>query len=85
MCTSSTELVSDDFPVLHLTTPSQSKSIYEQLRESVANEKPLEKSERTDFVFTFRYISELLVFLVDLHKVCRLKTRRAYCQAAEAD
>jgi hypothetical protein len=26
----STELVSDDFPVLHVATPSQAKSIYEQ-------------------------------------------------------
>ena len=28
--TGSTELVSDDFPVLHVATPSQAKSIYEQ-------------------------------------------------------
>ena len=26
----SAELVSDDFPVLHVATPSQAKSIYEQ-------------------------------------------------------
>ena len=35
--TEGTELVSDDFPVLHVATPSQAKSIYEQWRESVAN------------------------------------------------
>ena len=28
--TGSTELVSDDFPVFHVATPSQAKSIYEQ-------------------------------------------------------
>jgi hypothetical protein len=28
--TGSTELVSDDFPVLHVARPSQAKSIYEQ-------------------------------------------------------